>query len=164
MDQPSLNKPTQILGLVTWALVTFIAAALGNLATSTGVGDWYQGLAKPWWTPPDWVFGPVWTILYVMMAIAAWLVWRRAGFMKDRGVLMLYLVQLALNTLWSILFFVLRRPDLAAAEIMLLWLAIAATMIAFGRRSPVAGLLLLPYLAWVTYAAVLNLQLAQLNA
>lgn len=158
-----MDKMRRSLGLVAWLLITFAAATLGNLATATSVGDWYHHIARPAWTPPDWIFGPVWTALYLMMAIAAWLVWRRAGFAAARGPLALFLVQLALNALWSVLFFGLQRPDLAAAEIVLLWLAILATLVAFWQRSTAAGWLLVPYLAWVTFAALLNFEIARLN-
>lgn len=153
----------QIVGLVVSLLVTFAAAALGGMATSTNVGEWYRQIARPSWTPPDWIFGPVWTTLYAMMAIAAWLVWRQRGLAAARGPLTLFLIQLVLNTAWSALFFGLRRPDLAAVEIVVLWLAILATLIAFWRRSALAGWLLVPYLAWVTFAAALNFEFARLN-
>jgi tryptophan-rich sensory protein len=110
------------------------------------------------------VFGPVWTVLYVMMAAAAWLVWRQAGTRAAAWPLGLYLVQLVLNTLWSAIFFGLRQPAWAAVEIVVLWLAIAVTLAAFYRRSTAAGMLLAPYWAWVTFAAALNLSIAALNA
>ena len=159
-----MDKMRHSLGLAAWLLLTFAAAALGNIATGTSVGDWYHQIARPDWTPPDWIFGPVWTALYLMMAIAAWLVWRPAGFAAARWPLVLFLVQLALNTLWSVLFFGLQRPDLAAVEIVLLWVAILATLIAFWKRSTVAGWLLVPYWAWVTFAALLNFEIARLNS
>jgi len=161
--QSAKGNGRQVLGFVAWLLITFAAAALGSLATATNVGEWYHQIARPAWTPPDWIFGPVWTTLYAMMAIAAWLVWRPQGFAAARLPLALYLVQLALNSAWSVLFFGLRRPDWAAIEIVVLWLAILATLIAFWRRSTVAGWLLVPYLAWVTFAAALNFEFARLN-
>jgi translocator protein len=159
-----VSPRTQAIGLVVWLLVVFAATWLGSLATSTSVGDWYQQIARPAWTPPDWVFGPVWTTLFLMMAVAAWLVWRKSGFAAARWPLVLFLVQLALNTLWSFLFFALQNPGLAAIEIVILWLAIAATAIAFWQHSLAAALLLLPYLAWVTYATALNVAIARLNS
>jgi translocator protein len=163
-SQPSsLNARTQGFGLVAWLVVTFAAAGLGNWATITSVGDWYQQLARPAWTPPDWVFGPVWTALYAMMAVAAWLVWRQAGYLRASWPLGLYIVQVALNTLWSVLFFGLRNPALAAAEIVVLWLVILATLSAFWRRSAAAGWLVVPYAAWVAFAALLNFEFARLN-
>jgi benzodiazapine receptor len=153
----------QNIGFAAWLVITFAAAALGNVATGTSIKDWYPSLVKPALTPPDWVFGPVWTAIYVMMAIAAWLVWRQAGFANARGPLLLYLTQLTLNAIWSVLFFGLKNPRLAAAEIVVLWIAILATLISFRRRSIGAALLLAPYLAWVTFAAVLSFQIANLN-
>ncbi len=144
-------------------LVVSVAAGLGNWATTLSVSSWYQQLARPAWTPPDWVFAPVWTALYMMMATAAWLVWRQHGLSAARWPLALFLVQLALNVLWSVIFFGLRRPELAAIEIVVLWAAILATLIAFWRRSRVAGWLLVPYLAWVAFAAGLNFEIARLN-
>jgi benzodiazapine receptor len=158
-----VNKLHQSLGLAGWLLITFAAAALGSFATTTSVGIWYHQISRPTWTPPDWIFGPVWIVLYLMMATSAWLVWRSAAFNTVRLPLGLFLVQLALNAFWSVLFFGLKRPDLAAAEIVLLWLAILATLITFWNRSTAAGWLLVPYLAWVTFAALLNFAIARLN-
>jgi tryptophan-rich sensory protein len=126
-------------------------------------GEWYASLKKPSWNPPGWVFGPVWTTLYVMMAVAAWLVWKRGGFSSQRPALVLFLAQLALNAAWTPLFFGLHRPGLAFAEILLLWLAIAAALAAFRPVSRAAAWLLTPYLAWVSFAAVLNFALWRLN-
>ena len=160
----ALSKRTQSFGLAAWLLVSFTAAGLGSIATATSVDGWYQTLARPSWNPPDWVFGPVWTTLFAMMAVAAWLIWRQAGLRQAAMPLGLFFAQLALNVLWSVLFFGLRRPDLAAFEIVLLWLAIAATIVAFWRRSLPAALLMLPYFLWVTFAAMLNFAIARLNS
>ena len=146
--------------LAGWWLLCFATAALGGLFPP---GEWYAALKKPPWNPPAWIFGPVWTTLYTMMAVAAWLVWRRGGFAKQRKSLTLFLVQLAINAAWSPLFFRLRSPGSAFADILLLWLAIAATVVAFRRVSAAAMLLLVPYLAWVSFAAVLNFTLWRLN-
>ena len=151
----------QILALVGWLLLCFGAAALGGLFMP---GEWYASLRKPAWNPPSWVFGPVWTALYTMMAVAAWLVWRHGGFAARRRPLILFLVQLALNAAWTPLFFGLQQPGWAFAEIVLLWLAIAATLAAFRPVSPAAAWLLAPYLAWVSFAALLNFSLWRLNA
>jgi translocator protein len=148
------------LGLAGWQLLSFAAAAFGSLFQP---GEWYAQLRKPAWNPPNWIFGPVWTALYTMMAVAAWLVWSRGGFAAQRVPLGLFLLQLLFNTAWSALFFGLRNPGLAFAEIILLWLAIIGTLIAFWNAHRVAAVLLLPYLAWVTFAAVLNFTLWQLN-
>jgi tryptophan-rich sensory protein len=149
-------------------LVMFVALCLGSGAmgaalTATTVGGWYQTLNKPTFNPPDWIFGPVWTALYIMMAVAAWLVWRRDGWRAACVPLGFFLVQLALNVGWSGLFFYLRRPDWAFAGIVLLWAAIAATAASFWHRSRPAAWLLAPYLAWTTFAGVLNLAIWKLN-
>jgi tryptophan-rich sensory protein len=144
--------------------IPLAVAALSGLATSRGVDDWYPTLVKPWFNPPSWVFGPVWTVLYVMMGVAAFVVWKR-GF-DTAGVklaLAVFVLQLALNGLWSILFFGIRAPGWALAEIAALWLAIGGTILVFRRVEPVAGWLLLPYWAWVSFAAILNASLWWLN-
>ena len=146
--------------LVGWMLLCFAAAAMGALFMP---GEWYATLKKPSWNPPGWIFGPVWTALYTMMALAAWLVWRQGGWDKQRKPLLLFLVQLALNALWTPLFFGWHRPGVAFAEIVLLWLAIAATIAVFRPVSRTAMLLLVPYLAWVSFAAALNFTLWRLN-
>lgn len=144
-------------------MICFIVAGLGGAVTSSSVGEWYQSLRKPANTPPDWVFGPVWSVLYLLMAISAWLVWRQGGWSKSPGALGLFALQLVLNFLWSAIFFGLRSPGAAVAEIVVLWLAILATAIAFWRRSKIAGGLLLPYLAWTSFAAWLNFAIWRLN-
>jgi len=148
------------LGFAAWLLLCYSAAALGGLFMP---GEWYAQLRKPAWNPPGWLFGPVWTALYTMMAVAAWLVWRLGGFPAQRKALGFFLLQLLLNAAWSPLFFGLHNPALAFAEIVLLWLAIFGAMLAFWKAHWIAGALLLPYLAWVTFAAVLNFTLWQLN-
>jgi translocator protein len=150
----------QWAGLAAWLGLCYLAAFVGSRFTDTGA--WYQALQQPAWQPPDWLFGPVWTLLYAMMAVAAWLVWRDRGF-RAPAALTLFLVQLALNVAWSWLFFGEQRPDLAFGEIVLLWIAILATLLAFWRIRPLAGALLIPYLLWVTYAATLNYSIWQLN-
>lgn len=136
---------------------------LSGLATARGVQEWYPGLAKPPFNPPDWVFGPVWTVLYLMMGVAAWLVWRRADEARVGTPLVLFAAQLLLNGLWSVLFFGLRSPGVAAVEILLLWIAIVLTIRSFRRVSVPAALLLVPYWAWVSFAAVLNISIWMLN-
>jgi len=149
------------LALAGWLLVCFAAASLGGIFVP---GEWYAALKKPSWNPPAWIFGPVWTALYTMMAVAAWLVWRRGGWGKQRRPLILFLVQLALNAAWTPLFFGLHWPGLAFAEIVLLWVAIVATIAAFRPVSRAATLLLAPYLVWVSFAAALNFALWRLNS
>ena len=128
------------------------------------MGDWYAALHKPSWNPPPWVFGPAWTFLYITMAVAAWLVWREGGWKAQRRALGLFIVQWFLNALWTPLFFGAHRPGVAFGEIVLLWLAIAATLVAFWRVKKAAGLLLVPYLAWVSFAAALNFTIWRLNS
>jgi tryptophan-rich sensory protein len=146
---------------VVWLLVCFAAPALGSAA---GPGEWYARLAKPSWNPPGWLFGPVWTLLYAMMAVAAWMIWRRGGWRAQRLALGLFLTQLGLNALWTPLFFGQHRPDLALIDIAALWLAIVATLVAFARVHRPAAALLVPYLAWVSFATFLNFTLWRLNS
>ncbi len=151
------------LGLAAWLIVCFAVAAIGSALTATSVRTWYPGLHKPALTPPAWVFGPAWGALYAMMAVAAWLVWRPAGWSGAGSALALFAIQLALNVAWSGVFFGLKSPGPAFAEIVALWLAIAATCAAFFPRSAAAGWLLVPYLAWVSFAAYLNFAIWRLN-
>ena len=150
-----------VVGLIGWIAVSMVAGLIGSQFMP---GEWYAGLTKPSWNPPSSVFAPVWSTLYVLMGIAAWLVWRPAGFAGARGALRLFFLQLILNALWSYLFFGLHRPDLALIEIIVLWLTILATTIAFWRHSVPAGALLAPYLAWVGFATALNFTLWRLNS
>ena len=153
------SKTRSLVALLVFVVVSFSAAAFG---AAFSPGDWFAGLQKPSWNPPSWIFGPVWTVLYLMIATAAWRIWTRGG--RDAApALAIWGVQLVLNALWSWLFFGLHNPALAFAEIVLLWLAIVATVIAFWRRDVWSGALLVPYLAWVTFASVLNFTLWQLN-
>lgn len=149
-----------MLGLAGWLAGSFAAGWIGSRYMP---GEWYASLAKPSWNPPNTVFAPVWTLLYTLMAVAAWRVWRQAGFTGAGPALGLFIVQLALNALWTYLFFGLHRPDLAFLDIAVLWLAILGTGILFWRTDPTAGALMLPYLAWVSFAACLNFALWQLN-
>jgi tryptophan-rich sensory protein len=152
----------QIIGFAAWLLVSFMAAAIGS-AASIQAAPFYTGLARPEWAPPPNLFGPVWTVLYALMAIAAWLVWRTGGFRAARAALTLFLLQLAVNALWSWLFFGWHFGALAFADIVLLVVLIVATLIAFWRVSALAGVLLIPYLLWVGFASMLNYSVWQLN-
>jgi benzodiazapine receptor len=152
----------QGVGLAGWVLGSFAAAAVGGVA-SANAGDFYQQLARPGWAPPPWLFGPVWSVLYLLMGIAAWLVWRERGFRGARTALTLFVVQLAANALWTWLFFAWRRGALAFGEILLLWVLIAATILAFWRVRPLAGALLLPYLLWVSFATALTFAVWRAN-
>jgi translocator protein len=164
MNPSPMPARRQVSGFVFWVLVCFVVAGLGGLVTASRIPNWYAELAKPAWTPPGWIFGPIWTLLYFLMAVAAWLVWRQAGASGARLPLGLFALQLALNCLWSVLFFGLQAPGAAAVEIVVLWTAIALTLLAFWRRSQWAGLLLSPYLLWVTFAAALNFAIWRMNA
>jgi benzodiazapine receptor len=144
-----------------WLLASFAAGLIGSRFMP---GEWYATLTKPWWTPPSWVFGPVWTVLYGLMGLAAWLVWRPAGFRGTaKTVLILFAVQLILNALWSYLFFGLHRIDLAFLDIVVLWILILVVLVLFWKENWLPGALLIPYLVWVGFAACLNFVLWQLN-
>jgi tryptophan-rich sensory protein len=153
----------QWFGFFVLVVVCFAAAVIGGLVTTPKIDNWYATLAKPSWNPPNWIFGPVWSALYLSMAISAWLIWWKGGVSGDRAPLTLFGIQLALNVLWSCLFFGLQSPGLAFFEVLLLWAAIAATMVTFWQRSIIAGILFLPYLTWVTFAGVLNFTIWRLN-
>ena len=160
---PDSSLTRSLLALLRFVVITYAVAGISSAFTVREIAGWYAGLAKPSFTPPNWIFGPVWTLLYTLMAVAAWRVWRVAPDGGGARVPQLYWVQLVLNFLWSILFFAAHRVGLAVGEIALLWLAIAATMIAFFRVDRWAGALFVPYLAWVSFAAVLNVAIWRLN-
>jgi tryptophan-rich sensory protein len=159
---PPLSLPRQAVGLVGWLLLVFAVAAIGSLA-SVNAGSFYRELSRPAWAPPGWLFGPVWSVLYALMGVAAWLVWRRRGFAGARAALLLFIAQLAANALWSWLFFAWRQGGFALADVLVLWCLIAATIIAFRHISTVAAALLLPYLVWVTFASALTFSIWRLN-
>lgn len=152
----------QGLGLAGWLLASFAAGGIGGLASINAKG-FYGQLVQPPWAPPAWLFGPVWSVLFVLMGISAWLVWRAQGFRGAGAALTLYVAQLVANALWTWLFFAWRQGAWALAEIAVLWVLIAATIVAFWRLHRLAAVLLLPYLAWVSFAAALNLALWRLN-
>ena len=158
----SLTRQQQIIGLIGWFLVSFAVSAIGAIA-SIEARTFYAELVQPDWAPPGWLLGPVWTTLFALMAIAAWLVWRQGGFRANRLALTLFLVQLVFNALWSWLFFAWQLGGAAFADILLLWALILATLLAFWRVRPLAGVLLVPYLLWVSFAAFLNYAIWQLN-
>ncbi len=157
-----MPRAKQMVGLLGWLVFSFAASAIGALA-SVRAATFYQQLAQPVWAPPSSVFGRVWSVLYALMGIAAWLVWREGGWRAQRAALTLFVGQLAVNALWSWLFFAWHRGATAFADIVLLWLLLLFTISAFWRVRPLAGALLLPYLAWVTFAAALNYAVWQLN-
>ena len=160
---PAMPPKHPWLGLIVLVVICFAAAGIGGAVTTPKIDHWYAILVKPSWNPPNWVFGPVWSIVYLSMAIAAWLVWRERGVAGAVAPLTLFGVQLVLNVLWPYLFFGLESPGIALVEVLLLWLAIAATMVAFWRRSKLAWLLFVPYLAWVSFASILNVTIWRLN-
>jgi benzodiazapine receptor len=157
-------KVTIVVKLVVCLALTFSAALLGSLFTGNAVADWYANLNKPFFTPPNWLFAPVWTALYVLMAVSAAIVWHKG---VDQGAvrigLALFLLQLILNGLWTPLFFGLKMPLVAFIEILLLWIAIGLTILAFARVSIAAAVLLLAYILWTSFAAVLNFSIWLLN-
>ena len=159
--QPTLRYHRSALALLGWLALTFAATATAVFVSTNG---WYAGLVKPAWNPPGWLFGPVWTVLYTMMAVAAWLVWRNGGWKAQKRALGLYLIQWALNALWTPLFFGLHRPGMAFAEIVVLDIAVLGTLAAFWRAKRLAGTLLVPYALWVGFATVLNYAVWRLNA
>lgn len=152
------------IGLIVAIALCLGAGGLGAIATTPEIDGWYKTIEKPSWNPPGYVFGPVWTMLYVMMAVAAWLVWKPAGFKAAKLPLALFAVQLLLNVAWSWIFFHFHQLGWAFAEIVVLWLAIVATTITFFRRSKIAGSLMVPYLIWVSFASLLNFAIWQLNS
>lgn len=158
-----MNKAADWIGLAIFIAVCLVAAGLGSIATRPEISGWYQTIEKPSWNPPDWVFGPIWTTLYIMMAIAAWLVWRANGLTAAGRPLTLFALQLTLNVAWSWIFFGMHQLGWAFADLVVLWLAILATTVAFFQKSQTAGWLMVPYLAWVSFAGVLNLTIWRLN-
>jgi benzodiazapine receptor len=152
----------EVVALAVFVAICLAAGFLGSIFTAEAVGGWYAGLNKPDFTPPSWIFAPVWTTLYVLMGLSGWLVWRQ----REKGValpLLLFTVQLALNAAWSPIFFGLKRPGWALLDIAALWLLIVLFMFASWRRSRTASTLFLPYLAWVSYASILNFFIWQMN-
>ena len=147
-------------GLIGFFGACFAAALSGAIFRP---GDWYETLEKPWWRPPNWLFGPAWTVLYITIAIAGWLVWRKAGSEGAGPALTVYFVQLVLNAAWSGIFFGMRRMDLAFGELILLWLSILATIILFYPIDQTASLMLIPYLCWVSFAGYLNVTIWRMN-
>lgn len=149
--------------LAGWVVLCLSAGALGSFATTPKIPTWYASLEKPPGNPPSWVFGPVWTTLYVLMGVAAWLVWQRPQSEVRRLALRMFLIQLVLNCLWSFLFFGWERPGAAFLEIVVLWVTIVATTGLFFHLSKPAGWLMIPYACWVSFASYLNLAIWRLN-
>lgn len=160
LTRPTLSAGRSLAALAGWLILTYSASAT---VVFVSTGGWYAGLAKPTWNPPGWLFGPVWTVLYAMMAVAAWRVWRRGGWARQKTTLGLFVVQWTFNALWTPLFFGLHRPGWALAEILVLLAAILATIRAFWRVDRIAGALLVPYVGWVAFASMLNWTIWRLN-
>jgi benzodiazapine receptor len=153
-----------IIKLLVSLFVPLAAGGIGSIFTMPNIATWYKGLTKPALTPPDWVFGPVWTTLFILMGIALFLVWRRDGAISGvRMAIVVFGVQLALNIIWSVIFFGGRAPLFGLLVILLLWLAIAATIWQFSKVSKTASLLLVPYICWVSFATYLNAGVWRLN-
>ncbi|MCW8856182.1 MAG: tryptophan-rich sensory protein [Kangiella sp.] len=162
-----LTKTKDLLGLFGWLIVAFFAATIGAIA-SVDAGDFYSQLVQPTWAPPGWLFGPVWTVLYAFMGIAAWLVWRErynlnASLKRIYAGLTVFLMQLVLNALWSWLFFGWKLGGWAFVDIIVLWIFIGFTVVGFLRVNKLAAILMAPYLLWVLFAAVLNYAVWQMN-
>lgn len=157
-QRPSLSR--NLPGLAFWLVLSFATASMG---AAFKPGEWYTQLTLPSWTPPGWLFGPVWTLLYIAMAVAAWLIWRNGGLQKNRPALTLYVVQLILNGMWSWIFFGEHLIGVAVVEIYSLLLVIIVVTWLFWRRKRLAGMLMLPYILWVAFASTLNLQIWRMN-
>lgn len=164
MNSVSGTKPASFRNLAAAIILCLVLGSLGSLVTITGPGSWYSLLAKPAFQPPAWVFGPVWTLLFILMGIALWLVWDlgtdRPGV---RSAMVVFGIQFALNIAWSFLFFGLKSPALGLLDILVLWWLILATIVTFYRLRPSAGYLLIPYFVWVSFATVLNAAVYLLN-
>jgi len=153
----------KIVPLIFFLAITFLAAFIGNFFTMPNIQTWYATLNKPSFSPPNWLFGPVWTILFILMAIAAFLVFQTKDNSKRKTALTFYFIQLVFNSFWSILFFGLHSPKFAFFEIIILWILILITLIKFLKIKKIAGLLLVPYLLWVSFASILNLFIWLIN-
>lgn len=153
----------KMLPLILSVLIAQAAGLIGSVFTAASIPTWYATLLKPEWGPPNWLFAPVWTTLYLLMGVAAYLVWQQRAEPGAGTALWLYGVQLVLNTLWSVIFFGLRNTGIAFVEILVLLVAILATAVLFWRVRPLAGGLMIPYLLWVSFAAILNFRIWQLN-
>lgn len=158
-----MSRENNYLALAGFGLASLVASAAGGALTATTLDGWYQTLSKPAFAPPDWLFGPVWTVLFAMMAVAAWWVWRRGPSPNVRNAMWLHALQLLLNVMWTAVFFAAKAMAAAFFQILVLWLAVFATMQAFGRVDRGAAMLMLPYLVWVSFAALLNAAYWYLN-
>jgi tryptophan-rich sensory protein len=157
-------KPSNLFSLIVALAIPLLVGGIGGIATAQAIPTWYQGLEKPAWNPPAWVFGPVWTSLYILMGIAAWLVWRMGWDVpRVRIALGVFALQLLFNLLWSLIFFGWQRTGLALAEIILLWFLVGITTLRFFSLKPLSGIMMAPYWLWTSFAAVLNASIWWLN-
>ena len=170
INKPELNRDRlrykrsfDLLGLIVFIIMCLAVSSVGGAITATSVDTWYQALEKPPFNPPDWVFAPVWTALYILMGVAAWRIWRLRSSKAHHIALSVFGLQLCLNLAWSFLFFGLQHINLALVEIVILLIVIIINMIMFWRLERLAGLLFVPYVAWVSYATILNASLSLLN-
>ena len=162
MEQKPLSRVFKILVMI---VTTVVVGTISGLVTQESVDTWYPTIAKPSFNPPNWIFAPVWSTLYVLMGIAAGLVWHEMDRQKEtvKKALLFFAIQLVLNALWSYIFFGLHNPFLALIEIILLWLMIYETFVQFNKVNKIAGYLFIPYILWVTFALVLNASIWWLN-
>lgn len=156
-------KSNKFLKFIISITITILIGLLGSVATASSVKTWYLTINKPPFTPPNWLFGPVWTLLFILMGISFYIVWNKSYSTNTRFAFFAFFIQLVLNLLWSVFFFGLRNPWLAFFEIVFLWLLIIINIRLFYRLSKVSGYLLIPYLLWVSFASILNLSIAILN-
>lgn len=156
-------KPSKLFSLIICLAIPLVVAWLGSALTTPSIPTWYAGINKPSFNPPNWLFAPVWTTLFLLMGFSAYLIFSKSRGPKRRQALLIFLAQLALNLLWSFLFFFLHNPLAAFIEIIILWLMILATIISFYRLNRLASYLLWPYLAWVSFASFLNFTIWRLN-
>ena len=164
MEYADQGKSHSYVKLIAAVLLCLVVGSMGSLVTTTGSGSWYESLEKPAFTPPNWVFGPVWTTLFILMGIALYLVWQSGTERRDVQIaLAVFGIQFALNVLWSFLFFGMQSPLLGLVEIVLLWIMIAVTIVLFYQIRKIAGYLLVPYIVWVTIATALNYSVYILN-
>jgi tryptophan-rich sensory protein len=158
-----MTTARQVIGLVVSVAVCLGCAGIGSLLTMPAISTWYKTIRKPTWNPPNWLFGPVWTLLYLSMAVAAWLVWRQSETSSVSLALALFGIQLALNLAWSAIFFHYHQIGAAVVDVVFLWIFILATTPEFWKVAPAASWLMVPYLAWVTFASILNATVWSLN-
>jgi tryptophan-rich sensory protein len=152
-----------IFPFLIFLLITFLSAFIGSFFTTKSINSWYQFLNKPSFAPPNWLFAPVWSILYFLMAISAFLIWKKKKEINVREALMFYFIQLILNVLWSIVFFGLKSPFFGFLEILILWFFIFLTILKFYKIEKLASYLLIPYILWVSFAGILNFFVLILN-